>query len=104
MVPCRNRALVATMQSGRFRVHPAFIPCISKRLLGKVVHEALLQYIVYLEETGEGTVYKFDPSPFEGTTYTKFLCRIRIEMLDVSKCQKTWFIIARASKIIVVNC
>lgn len=86
----QNKALVATMRSGRFKVHPVFIPCINKRLLDKVIRENLLQFMVNLEDRGEGTVYKFSPSAFSDDTYTKFLCRIRIEMLDVNKCDKPW--------------
>ena len=86
----QNKALVATMRSGRFKVHPVFIPLINKSLLDKVVRQHLLQYMVWLEDRGEGTVYKLSPSHFTDETYTKFLCRIRFEMLDVNECEKMW--------------
>jgi len=86
----QNKALVATMRSGRFKVHPVFIPLINKSLLDKVVRQHLLQYMVWLEDRGEGTVYKLSPSHFTDETYTKFLCRIRFEMLDVNECEKKW--------------
>jgi len=86
----QNKALVSTMRSGRFKVHPVFIPIINKSLLDKVVRQHLLQYMVVLEDRGEGTVYKISPSHFSEEVYTKFLCRIRFEMLDVNMCEKTW--------------
>jgi len=54
----QNRALVSTMRSGRFKVHPVFLPIINKSLLDKVIREHLLQYMVVLEDRGEGTVYQ----------------------------------------------
>lgn len=86
----QNQALVSTMRSGRFKVHPVFVPIINKRLLDKVIRENLLQYLVVMEDRGEGTVYLMSPSHFTDETYTKYLCQIRIEMLDVSMCEKTW--------------
>lgn len=86
----QNRALVSTMRSGRFKVHPCFLPLINKSLLDKVIREHLLQYMVVLEDRGEGTVYQLSPSHFTDQTYTKFTCRIKFEMLDVNKCEKPW--------------
>ena len=86
----RNKALVATMRSGRFKVHPVFMPVINKSLLDKIIREHLLQFMVVLTDRGEGTVYKLSPSHFADETYTKFLCRVYIEMLDVNKCDKPW--------------
>jgi hypothetical protein len=86
----QNKCLVSTLRSGRFKVHPIFIPCINKRLLDKVIRENILNYMVVMDDRGEGTVYVMSPSHFTDETYTKFLCQIRIEMLDVSKCDKMW--------------
>lgn len=86
----QNKALVATMRSGRFKVHPVFIPIINKSLLDKVVRQHLLQFMVVIEDRGEGTVYKLSPSHFTDETYTKFFCRIKFEMLDIDKCKKQW--------------
>ena len=86
----QNKALVATLRSGRFKVHPLFIPLINKSLLDKVIREHLLQFMVVFEDRGEGTVYRLSPSHFTDETYTKFLCRVKFEMLDVNKCEKTW--------------
>lgn len=86
----QNQALVATLRSGRFKVHPLFLPVINKSLLDKVVREHLIQYQIIFRDRGEGTVYKIQPSHFSEEVYTKFLCRIYIEMLDVNKCQEPW--------------
>ena len=86
----QQKALVATMRSGRFKVHPLFIPVINKSLLDKVLRQHLLQFMCVLDDRGEGVVYKLSPSHFTDETYTKFLCRIRFEMLDVNTCEKTW--------------
>lgn len=86
----QNKALVSTMRSGRFKVHPVFIPIINKSLLDKVVRSHLLQFMVVLKDRGEGAVYKLEPSPFQDFTYTKSMCTIYIEMLDINKCQKKW--------------
>ena len=70
----QNQALVATMRSGRFKVHPVFLPVINKRLLDKVVRENLLQFMVNMTDRGEADVYKLMPSPFQDKTYNKFVC------------------------------
>ena len=86
----QQKALVSTLRSGRFKVHPLFMPVINKSLLDKVIREHLIQFMVVLDARGEGTVYEMLPSHFEDFTYNRFLCRIRIEMLDVNQCEKTW--------------
>jgi len=86
----QQKALVATLRSGRFKVHPLFMPVINKSLLDKVIREHLIQFMVVLEKRGEGTVYEMLPSHFEDFTYNRFLCRIRFEMLDINICEKTW--------------
>jgi len=86
----QNKALVATLRSGRFKVHPLFIPLINKSLLDKVIRQHLLQFMVVFEDRGEATVYRLSPSHFTDQTYTKFFCKLKIEMLDVNKCEKPW--------------
>lgn len=86
----QNKALVATLRSGRFKVHPLFIPLINKSLLDKIIRQHLLQYMIVFEDRGEGTVYKIQPSHFSEEVYTKFLCKIKMEMLDINKCDKPW--------------
>ena len=86
----QQKALVATLRSGRFKVHPLFMPVINKSLLDKVIRRNLVQFMVVFKDRGEGTVYEMIPSHFEEVTYNRFLCRIRLEMLDINICEKTW--------------
>jgi len=86
----QNKALVSTVRSGRFKVHPLFIPCINKRLLDKVIRDNLLQYMIHLDGRGEGTVYSILPSRFDDSIVFPEVEKIRIGLLDYAKCQKSW--------------
>lgn len=86
----RNKALVSTMRSGRFKVHPVFMPVINKSLLDKVVREHLIQYMVWMKDKGEGIVYRVSPSQFTDDVYTNEICKLYIQMLDSGQCKKTW--------------
>ena len=83
-----NKALVSTTRSGRFKVHPLLIPTINKSLLDKVIRKYLLQYMINLDDRGEGVVYKILPSSFDESVFHKPLTLIRVEMLDISTCPK----------------
>lgn len=85
-----NKALVATTRSGRFKVHPLFIPCINKSLLDKVIRKYLVQFMVWLEDRGEAIVYEISPSRFDESVWNIPICNLRIEMMDVEKCDKLW--------------
>ena len=86
----QNKALVSTMRSGRFKVHPVFMPVINKRLLDKVIRENLIQFHVHVKERGEASVYRINPSQFTDDTYHEYICELRIEMLDSDKCTEKW--------------
>ena len=86
----QNRALTATMRSGRFKVHPLFIPVINKRLLNKVIRENLIQYHINMWERGEGTVYRLSPGVHTDKTYNPEVCEIRVGLLGYHKCKKRW--------------
>ena len=85
-----NKALVATTRSGRFKIHPLFIPTINKSLLDKVIRKYLLQYMVWLDDRGEGQIYRISPNKFDESVMHIPLWKIRVEMLDVAKCPKRW--------------
>jgi len=85
-----NKALVATTRSGRFRVHPLFIPTINKSLLDKVIRKYLIQYMVWMDERGEGTVYKVSPNKFNDSVLHIPLYKLRMEMLDLPRCDVPW--------------
>ena len=86
----QQQAIVATMRSGRFKVHPIFIPIINRSLLDKVPREYLIQFMVHFTGRGEAEVYKAIPSRFDDSVWHDPTCKLKIEMLDASKCQKTW--------------
>jgi len=85
-----NRVLVATLRSGRFKVHPLFIPTINKALLDKTIRRYLIQYMVWMRERGEGIVYRFQPNRFKDDVWFKDICEIYVEMLDSGVCQRQW--------------
>jgi len=91
-----NKALVATTRSGRFKVHPLFIPTINKSLLDKVIRKYLLQYMVWMDERGEGTVYRISPNKFDESVMHIPQYKIRVEMLDTAKCEKPWCLNCRS--------
>lgn len=86
----QNRALTSTMRSGRFKVHPIFLPVINKKLLNKVIRENLIQFMVNMIDRGEGTVYRFSPSQFIEKVYTSEICNLRIGLLDGGVCKERW--------------
>jgi hypothetical protein len=83
-----NQALVKTIESFRFKVHPLFIPIINKSLLDKTVRSYLLQYHIHVQDRGRGLVYQLSPSQFEDKTYQYFFCKIRFPMFDRHLCNK----------------
>ena len=83
-----NQALVKTIESFRFKVHPLFIPIINKSLLDKTVRSYLLQYHIHLRDRGMGQVYSLSPSQFEDKTYQIFFCKLRFPMFDRHLCNK----------------
>ncbi len=83
-----NQALVKTIESFRFKVHPLFIPIINKSLLDKTVRSYLLQYHIHIRDRGRGSVYSLSPSQFEDKTYQIFFCKIRFPMFDRHLCNK----------------
>ena len=83
-----NQALVKTIESFRFKVHPLFIPIINKSLLDKTVRSYLLQYHIHLRDRGMGNVYSLSPSQFEDKTYQIFFCKLRFPMFDRHLCNK----------------
>jgi hypothetical protein len=83
-----NQALVKTMESFRFKVHPLFIPVINKSLLDKTVRNYLLQYQVVVRDRGKAIVYRLSPSPFQDKTYQSFFCTLRYPLFDRHLCNK----------------
>jgi DNA polymerase III delta prime subunit len=85
-----NRVLVSTLRSGRFKVHPLFIPTINKSLLDKTIRRYLIQYMVWMTDRGEGKVYRFSPDRFKDNVWFNPMCELNIEMLDSGACKRPW--------------
>jgi len=83
-----NQALVKTMESFRYKVHPLFIPVINKSLLDKTVRNYLLQFQVVVRDRGKAIVYRLSPSPFQDKTYQYFFCSLKYPLFDRHLCNK----------------
>ena len=81
-----NQALVKTIESFRYLVHPLFIPIINKSLLDKTIRSYLLQFHIVLQDRGKGMVYRMSPSPFEDKVYKYFFCNVDYALFDNDKC------------------
>jgi hypothetical protein len=83
-----NQALVKTIESFRFKVHPLFIPIINKSLLDKTVRSYLLQFHIHVSDRGKAQVYRLSPSQFEDKTYQYSFCKLDFPMFDRHLCNK----------------
>lgn len=83
-----QQALVKTIESFGFKVHPLFIPVINKALLDKTVRNYLLQYHIVMRDRGYGVVYRLFPSQFQEKVYPYELCELRYKMFDNNICDK----------------
>lgn len=81
-----NKALVQTIESKRFKVHPLFIPIINKALLDKTIRMYLIQYQVVLRDRGEGTVFRIFPSQQKEEVFSYFVCDIEYGLFDKHLC------------------
>lgn len=77
-----NKALVQTVESFRFKVHPLVLPIINKNLLDKTIREHLLQFQINVTDRGKADVYRLQPSQFVSRTYHHKVCSLEIPMLD----------------------
>ncbi|MHA1829049.1 MAG: hypothetical protein ACTSX6_10440 [Candidatus Heimdallarchaeaceae archaeon] len=83
-----NKALVLTIESFRFKVHPLFIPIINTNLLDRTVRQYLIQYLVHVIDRGFARVYRLFPSQWKDEYYHYHLCNVRYEIFDRDKCNK----------------
>lgn len=81
-----NQALVKTIESFRFKVHPLFIPIINKALLDSTVRRYLLQFQIVVNDRGYGTAYRLNPSQFQDKVYQNYFCDIKYELFDNHLC------------------
>lgn len=83
-----NKALVQTIESFRFKMHPLVIPIINKSLLDRTVREHLIQYQVVLTDRGKGDVYRVKPSQFIDKCYHEWMCAVHYGLFDNELCSK----------------
>ena len=83
-----NKALVLTIESQRFKVHPLFIPIINKALLDKTIRSYLIQFQVEMNERGKATVYRIYPSQHVEKEYRYTFCHLEYDLFDNDKCSK----------------
>jgi hypothetical protein len=83
-----NKLLVSTMESGRFKVHPIFIPIINLSLLDRTVRKYLIQFQINVIDRGVGVCYRIKPSLFTDKVYFEYLCALRYGLLDSDLCSK----------------
>ena len=83
-----NKALVQTIESQRFKVHPLFIPIINKALLDKTIRSYLVQFQVEMKDRGNATVYRIYPSQHTEKIYRYTFCHLEYELFDNDKCSR----------------
>ena len=83
-----QQALVKTIESFGFKVHPLFIPVINKALIDKTVRNYLLQYHIVMRDRGYGVAYRIFPSQFQDKVYPYEMCEIRYKLFDNNICKK----------------
>lgn len=83
-----NQALVRTMESFRFKIHPLFIPVINMSLLDKTVRQYLIQYMIHMIDRGFGMVYEINPSQWKDDAYHYHIGNIKFGMFKKKSCTK----------------
>lgn len=83
-----NQALVKTIESQRFKVHPLFIPIINKSLLDKTIRTFLVQFQVHVLDRGRAIVYRIHPSQHTDKVYRYTTCQLEYGMFDADRCQR----------------
>jgi len=83
-----NKALVLTIESKRFKVHPLLIPIINKSLLDKTIRSYLIQFQIEVRDRGKAVVYRIDPSQHSEKVYRITFCHLEYHMLDWDLCSR----------------
>jgi len=81
-----QKALVQTMESQRFLIHPLLLPIINLSLLDRTVRSHLLQFHVNVVGRGRAIVYRLQPSQINDKVYRKFLCNLDYRQFDSNLC------------------
>jgi len=83
-----NKALVLTIESQRFKVHPLFIPIINKALLDKTLRSYLIQFQIEMRDRGQAVAYRIYPSQHTEKIYRYTFCELEYEMFDNHLCKR----------------
>jgi len=83
-----NKALVLTIESQRFKVHPLFIPIINKALLDKTLRSYLIQFQIEMRDRGNAIAYRIYPSQHTEKIYRYTFCKLEYEMFDNHLCKR----------------
>jgi len=83
-----NKALVQTIESFRFKMHPLIIPIINKSLLDKTIRAHLIQFQVVITDRGKAEVYRIKASQFEDKVYHRDFCSLRFGLFDKHLCEE----------------
>lgn len=83
-----NQALVKTIESQRFKVHPLLIPIINKALLDKTIRTYLIQYQIHVLDRGLAVVYRLRPSQHVDKVYRYTVCNLEYNMFDWDQCKR----------------
>lgn len=83
-----NKALVLTIESQRFKVHPLLIPIINKALLDKTIRSYLIQFQVEMRDRGNAVVYRIFPSQHTEKIYRYTFCQLQYALFDNHKCNR----------------
>ena len=83
-----NKALVQTLESQRFLVHPLFIPIINMNLLDKTIRNYLVQFQVHVYDRGKAIVYALNASQSQDKVYRKEICKLYYGQMDHKYCKK----------------
>lgn len=83
-----NQALVQTIESFRFKMHPLIIPIINKSLLDKTIRDHLIQYQINVTARGQATVYRLKPSQFQERIYHTSVIDLHYKFMDNDLCNR----------------
>jgi len=83
-----QQALVRTLESFRFKVHPTFFPIINLNLLDKTVRTHLIQFQAVVIDRGKAMVYRLESSQAEDKLYRHHICNLEMPLMDYEQCSK----------------
>lgn len=83
-----QKALVQTLESQRFLIHPLFIPIINMSLLDKTIRNYLIQFQIHVLGRGYAKVYRIKPSQSSEKIYREEMTELYYLQPDLQYCKK----------------